>query len=177
MQKQTKMQIGFSGWSVWDEQHNKKETGNQGSGFSCVARTNRNWETRKRRVGLVKPKRGISGGNDCKDSESCLKSRFSWIYYFRISPIVLQCIFCQLSGLSEAERRWYANSMQHWCPFLWMPRNQFLHRDPFKLLGWASNLTGKEICYVVKTKIGTLFSPFLFLVFTLLDFGLWSWRF
>ena len=31
---------------------------------------------------------------------SCLKSGFSGIYYFRISPNVLQCIFCKLPGLS-----------------------------------------------------------------------------
>ena len=103
-------------------------------------------ETEQHEKVSVKPRRGISGGSDCKDSGSCLKSRFSWIYYFRISPVVLQCVFCQFSGLSEAEGRWYANSMQL-CPFLWMQRNQFLQQDPFKSPGWTSNLTGKQyIC-------------------------------
>ena len=144
-------------------------------------------ETEQHEKVSVKPRRGISGGSDCKDSGSCLKSRFSWIYYFRISPVVLQWVFCQFSGLSEAEGRWYANSMQL-CPFLWMQRNQFLHQDPFKSPGWTSNLTSNTfangIWYVVKTKTGTLFSlPSVksneegFLVCTLWDFGLWSWRF
>ena len=100
------MQIGFSCWLK--EQHKKmklatKEKLNQKS----------NSETWQKRIlcGL-KPERGISGGSDCKDSESCIKSGFRRIYLFGISPKVLQCIFSQLSGLSEAERGWYANPMQ-----------------------------------------------------------------
>ena len=157
MQKQTKMQIGFSGRP--DQQHKKetttkgrasgqKETEQHGKEELCWTkdngqmtkdkwrRTNDKWHWTKEKGQMeneqhekvsVKPRRGISGGSDCKDSGSCLKSRFSWIYYFRISPVVLQCVFCQFSGLSEAEGRWYANSMQL-CPFLWMQRNLFLHR-------------------------------------------------
>ena len=53
----------------------------------------RTTETWQKRVVWLKAERGISGGKDCKDTESpCLKSGFSGIYYFRISPNVLQCI-------------------------------------------------------------------------------------
>ena len=65
-----------------------------------------------------------------------------------------------------------------------MPRNRFLHRDPFKLLGWVvgkSNLTGntfaKRIWYDVKTQIWTQLKSneegIGFLVCTLLTFTFW----
>ena len=133
-------------------------------------------ETEQHEKVSVKPRRGISGGSDCKDSGSCLKSRFSISGFLRL--------FCSVFSVSFLD--WVKPKGDDMpIPFLWMQRNQFLHQDPFKSPGWTSNLTfANGIWYVVKTKTGTLFSlPLVksneegFLVCTLWDFGLWSWRF
>ena len=71
MQKQTKMQIGFSGRP--DQQH-KKETRNQGPGF----RTKRNWATWKRGVVLDKGHWTNDEGQRTTDNGQMTKDEGQW---------------------------------------------------------------------------------------------------